>query len=126
MNDDDFLGLVEDVIEGVCRELDAEVGARLENVEISVETWPTEEVLDAVGVAEGGTLYGLYQGVPRTERSFFQATAFPDRITLYRGPIELEAADPAALRGIVRNTVIHEIAHHFGISDERLIELGAY
>ncbi len=126
MNDDDFLGLVEDVIEGVCRELDAEVGARLENVEICVETWPTEEVLDAVGVAEGGTLYGLYQGIPRTERSFFQATAFPDRITLYRGPIEMEAADPAALRGIVRNTVIHEIAHHFGISDERLIELGAY
>ena len=126
MDHDEFLALVEDVVEKVCRDLDAEVGAQLENVEICVEEWPTQEMLEAVGVQDGGTLYGLYQGIPRTERSFFQSTAFPDRITLYQGPIEMHAADPAELRRLLRSTVIHEIAHHFGISDERLIDLGAY
>ena len=126
MDHDEFLALVEDVLEKVCRDLDAEVGAQLENVEICVEEWPTQEMLEAVDVPDGGTLYGLYQGIPRTERSFFQSTAFPDRITLYQGPIEMHAAGPAELHRLVRSTVIHEIAHHFGISDERLIELGAY
>jgi predicted Zn-dependent protease with MMP-like domain len=70
---------------------------------------------------------GYYQGVPRTRRGSGYALALPDRITIYRGPLErLYGRDPERLRRRIRQVVLHEIAHHFGISDERLRELGAY
>ena len=126
MDRDDFHALAEDVVEDVLRSLASDLGERLENVEISVEDWPSEVVLREVGVEEGTTLFGLYQGVPKTERSFFHAGSFPDRITLYQGPIQEGAATPRKIRDRLRRTVLHEIAHHFGISDERLLELNAY
>ncbi len=126
MDRDAFHALAEDVVEDVLRSLASDLGERLENVEISVEDWPSEMVLREVGVAEGTTLFGLYQGVPKTERSFFHAGSFPDRITLYQGPIQEGAATPREIRDRLRRTVLHEIAHHFGISDERLLELNAY
>ncbi len=121
-----FLSLVEEVVEEVLYLLESELGVRLENVGIAVEDVPSDEVLEAVGVGPGGTLYGLYQGIPRTERSVFQVSAFPDRITIYRVPIESDARDAADLREKIRRTVLHEIAHHFGISDDRLMDLDAY
>ncbi len=121
-----FLSLVEEVVEEVLYLLESELGVRLENVRIAVEDVPSDEVLEAVGVGPGGTLYGLYQGIPRTERSVFQVSAFPDRITIYRVPIESDARDAADLREKIRRTVLHEIAHHFGISDDRLMDLDAY
>ena len=121
-----FLSLVEEVVEEVLYLLESELGVRLENVGIAVEDVPSDEVLEAVGVGPGGTLYGLYQGIPRTERSVFQVSAFPDRITIYRMPIESDARDAADLREKIRRTVLHEIAHHFGISDDRLMDLDAY
>jgi predicted Zn-dependent protease with MMP-like domain len=70
---------------------------------------------------------GLYQGVPLTRRSSGYAAVPPDKITIYRRPIEHVAGlDPARLRDQVRRVVLHEIAHHFGISDARLVELGKY
>ena len=126
MDDDAFVSLVEELLEEVLQNLAGELGAKLDNVEISVEDWPSEEVLRELGVPAGGTLLGLYRGVPQTERSVFQMSSFPDRIILYQGPLELEASDPKKLRKVVRQTILHEIAHHFGISDERLVELGAY
>jgi predicted Zn-dependent protease with MMP-like domain len=70
---------------------------------------------------------GLYQGVPLTRRTSSYAAVPPDKITIYRRPIERVAGrDPERLRAQVRHVVVHEIAHHFGISDERLVELGRY
>jgi predicted Zn-dependent protease with MMP-like domain len=97
--------------------LPAEIAARIENVAIGVE----EEAF--------GHPYrlGLYEGVPQTRRTSGYVFALPDRITLYRRSITRMAGDdPDALREAVRHVLVHEIAHHFGISDDRLRELGAY
>ncbi len=75
----------------------------------------------------GLPLLGLYQGVPLTRRTSAYAGVAPDKITIYRGPLERRASgDPERLRAEVRHVVVHEIAHHFGISDERLVELDRY
>jgi predicted Zn-dependent protease with MMP-like domain len=73
------------------------------------------------------SVLGLYQGVPLTRRTASYAGALPDKITIFRQPIErVYGSDPERLRAGVRHVVVHEIAHHFGISDERLHELGVY
>ncbi len=75
----------------------------------------------------GERLLGLYQGVPLTSRGSGYSGALPDKITIYRGPLErLARGDEARLRAEVRRVVLHEVAHHFGISDERLVELDRY
>jgi predicted Zn-dependent protease with MMP-like domain len=100
---------------------------RMENVELLVRPWPTRADLDEVGLPAGFTLLGLYHGIPLTERTRGYNLVTPDTITLFQGPIEGAAGrDPEAIRAQVRRTVIHEIAHHFGINDDRLHELGAY
>jgi predicted Zn-dependent protease with MMP-like domain len=85
-----------------------------------------EIVVDEESPAESSIL-GLYQGVPLTRRTSGYAAVPPDKITIYRRPIErVVGTDPARLRQQVKHVVVHEIAHHFGISDERLVELGKY
>src|SRR6185295_14927530 len=75
----------------------------------------------------GQPLLGLYQGIPLTRRTSGYSGVLPDKITIYRGPLErLYGADPETLRLQIRHVVIHEVAHHFGISDERLQEMGRY
>jgi predicted Zn-dependent protease with MMP-like domain len=75
----------------------------------------------------GQPLLGLYQGIPLTRRSSYYSGALPDKITIYRGPLErLYGHDLETLRRQVKRVVLHEIAHHFGISDERLIEIDRY
>lgn len=95
----------------------------LENVEIVVENWAPVSLLDEMGVPEDEELYGLYQGTPLTERSHEYAQ-LPDRIVLYRCPLEEDFPDPEALRREITITVLHELAHHFGIEEERLKALG--
>lgn len=92
---------------------------RLGSVAIVVEDWPSEAQLASVG-APG--LYGLYQGVPRSRWGADNA-AYPSKITIFRGPLTRHHRTPEAMRAKVIETVHHEIAHHFGISDERLHEL---
>jgi predicted Zn-dependent protease with MMP-like domain len=100
---------------------------RLENIEILVDTWPAGTDLNSVGLGRGHLLLGLYHGVPLTERTSGYNLVAPDTITLYQGPIEMVCrGDYGRIRAQVKRTVIHEIAHHFGISDDRLRELGAY
>ncbi len=100
---------------------------KLNNVEVLVQAWPTPHDLRAVGLERGYMLLGLYQGIPLTERTQGYNLVTPDTVTLFQGPIELAAGrDEQRIREQVRHTVIHEIAHHFGIDDDRLIELGAY
>lgn len=100
---------------------------RMQNIELLIQSWPTFQMRQRAGVGPGRTLLGLYEGVPLTRRTSGYMLVAPDTITLFQGPIEQYAGpDPEAIRHQVQHTVIHEIAHHFGISDERLIELGAY
>lgn len=99
---------------------------KINNIEVLIKNWPSRRELREAGVPSGHTLLGLYSGIPLTERTHNYALVAPDTITLYQGPIEQAADKPGEIPGIVRHTVIHEFAHHFGISDDRLRELGAY
>jgi predicted Zn-dependent protease with MMP-like domain len=74
----------------------------------------------------GMRLLGLYQGVPLTRRGSWYGAVPPDRISIYRGPLERHYGSGERLEAAVRRVVLHEIAHHFGISDERLVELDRY
>ena len=97
--------------------LPPELASQMSNVEIVVEDEPPP----------GQPLLGLYEGVPLTRRGSFYGGVLPDKITLFRRPLEgLYGHDEALLRAQVRRVVLHEIAHHFGISDERLVELERY
>ncbi|MDQ2729229.1 MAG: metallopeptidase family protein [Actinomycetota bacterium] len=109
--------MVADALDGIPEVL----GRRMQNVAVTVADWPTSEQLGG----REGTLLGLYEGVDLTRRSpLSYGGAMPDRITIFREPITRLAQDEADLRRIVTTTVIHEVAHHFGISDARLEELG--
>ena len=114
----DFYKLVEQALEG----LPPELSELLDNVAIVVDEWPdystplvTEDTAD--------TLYGLYEGVPLTERGAGYYGMLPDKITIFRGPLEQDFRR-AELEEQIRITVVHEIAHHFGIDENRLEELG--
>jgi predicted Zn-dependent protease with MMP-like domain len=109
----DFEACVENAIDS----LPPELREFMSNVELVVEDEPPP----------GSRLLGLYQGIPLTVRTSGYAGVAPDKITIYRGPLQrLYGADPERLRAEIRHVVLHEIAHHFGISDERLRELGRY
>ncbi|NTW58977.1 MAG: metallopeptidase family protein [Nitrospirae bacterium] len=91
----------------------------LENIAIEVEDEPPQDVLDDMGI-EDGALYGLYQGVPLTEREWNFGNVLPDRITIYQGPIERDTRNDEEIEEIVLDTVVHEIGHYFGFDDETL------
>ena len=99
---------------------------KLQNIEVVVADWPTTAERQAVGLKPGQLMFGLYRGVPLTRRTSHYGLVLPDKITIYRIPIEQVCRTPAQVIQRVQHTVKHEIAHHFGISDDRLRELGAY
>ena len=109
-----FARLVSRALDG----LPAELRDRMRNIEVTVDDEP-----DPALRGERGDLLGLYEGVPLTERGLDEPYV-PDRITIFRRPIERMTTSPRRQADIVRDTVVHEVAHHFGISDERLGELG--
>lgn len=91
---------------------------KLDNVEVTVEIWPKDEM------AKGRLLLGLYHGVPKTTWGRNLAPIIPDKITIYMGPILwLARGNVKRIKELVADTVSHEIAHHFGISDKRLDDL---
>jgi len=96
---------------------------KLENVAVVVQYWPTGRQLYSVGLRKRDQLLGLYEGVPMTAFGREHATVLPDKITIFQKPIELAyRSEGRILRGI-EETVRHEIAHHFGISDERIQDI---
>ncbi len=97
--------------------------AALDEVAIVIDDEPSDEQRRENEIEPDDTLYGLYEGVPRTEWGADWA-AMPNRITLFRLPLEADFADPDDLADEVWVTVIHELAHHLGIDDERLEALG--
>ena len=107
----------EDWAEEALASLPSQLARTMSNVAIVIEEEPPP----------GMPLLGLYQGVPLTRRTTGYSGALPDKITIYRGPLErLYGRDRDELRAQVRRVVLHEIAHHFGISDERLHEIDRY
>ncbi len=109
----DFEQAVQDALDS----LPPELRDRLSNVEVVVEDEPPD----------GRPLLGLYQGVPLTKRGVNYSGALPDKISIYRGPLErVYGNDPELLNRQVARVVLHEVAHHFGISDARLIEIDRY
>ncbi len=99
---------------------------KLQNIEVVVADWPTPAELKAVGMKPGQLLLGLYQGIPLTKRTTNYGLVLPDKVTIFQGPIERLCRTPEQVVKRVQRTVKHELAHHFGISDDRLRELGAY
>jgi predicted Zn-dependent protease with MMP-like domain len=119
LSEDEFEELVVDVLDSMPREfLDL-----LNNLDVVIEPWPTRDQLKRVGVTRG-TLFGLYEGVPLTRRNSAYSIVAPDKITIFQRPIERACANRDEIADQVRTTVIHEVAHHFGIDEERLDELG--
>ncbi len=116
----------EQLVAAALDELPPSFHEKMSNVEVIIEAWPTRDDLRLAGVPVGQMLLGLYHGVPLTQRGAHYQLVLPDRITIFQGPLELVYRTPEAIREGVKHTVVHELAHHFGISDERLRELGAY
>ncbi len=98
---------------------------RLQNVEIVVEKRPAKSLLLAEGLdPRHDTLYGIYQGVPLTDRSEFSLPILPDKITIFSQPLIEDFPDPGELRAQIRLTVLHEIAHYFGMEEDEIDKLG--
>jgi len=121
----------EELVDEALEDLPEQFAARLENVDVVIEGEPSRRILRDMGIPRGGTLFGLYQGIPQTERTTSYGAVLPDRIAIYREPIldEADAICPEdgdfeeTVRQVVRRTVLHEIGHHFGLSDDDLERL---
>ena len=117
----EFERLVTDALDGI----PAEFARYLENVAVVIEDEPSPALLRDLGLdARRDTLYGLYQGVPLGSRPHDFAGHLPDRITVFAGPLLRRCRTPAELQHQVQTTVIHEIAHFFGLDDARIRRLG--
>jgi predicted Zn-dependent protease with MMP-like domain len=98
---------------------------QLRNVEFVVEERPSADLLRSEGLdPDFDTLYGIYQGVPLPDRSSLDPPLLPDKITIFAEPLLEDFADPADLREEIRITVVHEIAHYFGMEEEEVEDLG--
>jgi len=110
----------EAVVERALRRLPRAFKDKLANIAVVVEDWADDETLEEMGIEPPDTLYGLYRGVDLTRRDASYGNVLPDVVTIYQGPIEEDAADEAEMAEIVRETVIHELGHYFGLDDETM------
>jgi predicted Zn-dependent protease with MMP-like domain len=116
MTRDAFEQLVADALSGIPRRFrDA-----MSNIVISVEDEPSRPLLREMEIEPPDTLFGLYQGTPLTERRWDYGNSLPDRILLFQGPHEREAEDEEDLIASIGETLIHEIGHYFGLSEEEI------
>jgi predicted Zn-dependent protease with MMP-like domain len=107
-------------------ELPQEFRDRLDNVEVTVEDWPDRNTMKRAGVRHPAQLLGFYHGVPQTKRTRNYGIVLPDKISIYQRPIELRCRTIEEATRMIHRVLRHEIAHHFGIDDARLREMGAY
>ncbi|MGH2652149.1 MAG: metallopeptidase family protein [Actinomycetota bacterium] len=111
----------EALVERALRRLPRRFRAQLANVGVVVEDWPDEATLADLEIEPPDTLFGLYRGIDITRRDSGYGNVLPDTITIYQGPIEEEAdGHPATMAEIVRDTVMHELGHYFGLDDETM------
>jgi predicted Zn-dependent protease with MMP-like domain len=111
------------LVEEALREIPGRFRAAMKNVAVVVEDEPPPDVLQELEVEPGDTLFGLYQGIPLTERGWGHGNALPDRISIYQRPIVEACADAEEIRDCVAETVIHEFGHYFGMSEEEIEEI---
>ncbi len=114
----------EKLVERAIALLPPEIRERMDNVQIIVEDFPSRDVLEQEGLESPYDLFGLYDGIPLTERDSSYSGALPDRIYIYQKAIEDACTSEDEIIDEVRITVAHEIAHFFGIDEDRLEELG--
>ena len=108
----------ERLVERALRGLPKRFKRKLQNVAVVVEDWPDDATLADLGIEPPDTLFGLYRGVDLTHRDSGYGNVLPDTITIYQGPIEEEGGDDLEeLAEIVRETVVHELGHYFGLDD---------
>jgi predicted Zn-dependent protease with MMP-like domain len=116
----------ESIVAQAMESLPEEIRERLENITIMVADDVTPTQRRQNGLKKNETLLGLYEGVPLTERSVFSSFSMPDRITIFQKPIEEKCRTEGQILAEIKKVVRHEIAHHFGIDDDRLHEIGRY
>ena len=114
---EDFERLVSAALES----LPTEFQAKLDNVEVVIEDVASFKQAQSVGLRPGMTLFGLYQGVPKTKRGAGYTLTLPDKITIFQKPIEFFYRNEETIKAKVRETVLHEIGHHFGLSDAEIL-----
>ena len=119
MREKDFEKLVEQAL----KETPKAVFEKMENVAIVVEKRPSSEQLRKSGIRYGNLLLGLYQGVPQTRWGRGFGMRLPDKITIFQEPIEQLAKSEAKVLEVLKNTIFHEIAHHFGFDEKEVREL---
>jgi predicted Zn-dependent protease with MMP-like domain len=95
----------------------------MHNIAIVVEDEPSDELLDEMEIEPPDTLFGLYQGIPLTERTTSYGNTLPDRVLIFQGPHERETADEEDLIACIGETLIHEIGHYFGLSEDEIEEI---
>ena len=114
-----FTELVQEALDGIPRRFrDA-----MKNVAVVVEDEPSQELLDDLDMDPGDTLFGLYHGTPLTQRGSSYGNVLPDRISIYKLPIEAACEDEDDIRQCIAETVIHEFGHYFGLSEEEIEEI---
>jgi len=107
----------EELVDDALASLPKRFADLVENVVIAVEDEPTDEDLETLDDPETEDLFGIYRGVALTERSYDGAPLIPDEIAIFRGPIERAAVGPEEVIAEIRETVIHELGHYFGLAD---------
>ena len=117
MSDEDFENLISEALLSLPREF----AEKLENVSIASEAWPDPNQLRKVGFGSQGMLLGLYEGIPHTKRAHYGiGGALPDKITIFKIPLLSVSHSIDHLKENIRDTVMHEIGHHFGMSEEQI------
>src|SRR5712692_1749633 len=114
----------EALVERALASIPPEIRSRMDNVQVVVEAWPDGDHAAEVGLEPGETLFGLYEGVPLVERGIVTDPLLPNKITIFQEPLEEACESDTEIAEEIRRTVIHEVAHLFGIDDARLTELG--
>ena len=96
---------------------------QIQNLALVVEDEPSRDLLEEMEIEPPDSLYGLYQGTPLTERGWPWGNALPDRITIFQKPIEEDCEDEDEVRAMIGETLIHEVGHYFGLSEEEIEEI---
>jgi len=114
----------ERLVDEAVGDLPAVFREKLVNVAIIIEDYPSPALIAQMGLSPDDTLFGLYEGVPLTQRGYFDQPILPDRILIFQKAIEDECDSPEEIKEEIKVTIVHEIAHFFGMTDEYLDELG--
>ena len=119
MRPEKFERIVTDAVSG----MPGEFKELLDNVDICIQDWPSREQLKSVGLHDKFDLLGLYEGTPITHRDHGYNLVLPDKISIFQKPLEAQCSSAKELKDEIVRTVKHEIAHYFGLDDERLEQI---